>query len=165
VALLSRYPVRRWFDVRLPALRSPVPMRVARGRLSLVRDEPRVGLVAEVASPGGPMTVIATHLSFVPWWNQLQLRRLVQAVDALPGECPQLLLGDLNTPRPRAALRLGWRPLVRALTFPASMPDRQLDHILGRGDLPAVTACEARAMPLSDHRAMVADLGQEAVGR
>jgi hypothetical protein len=35
----------------------------------------------------------------------------------------------------------------------------QIDHALGHGLLPPVAAAEARELPLSDHRALVIDLG------
>src|SRR5919199_2180644 len=42
VALLSRYPVRSWRRMPLPALRTPVPLRVGSRRTpTIVRDEPR----------------------------------------------------------------------------------------------------------------------------
>jgi endonuclease/exonuclease/phosphatase (EEP) superfamily protein YafD len=37
-------------------------------------------------------------------------------------------------------------------------PDRQLDHILLRGDFGAVLGSSAPELPLSDHRALVVDL-------
>ncbi|NUQ32631.1 MAG: endonuclease, partial [Dermatophilaceae bacterium] len=65
IALLSRFPVRGWRVVRLAPVPVPVPMRF-RGRLrpELVRDEPRVAVVADVATQGGTVTVVNTHLSF-----------------------------------------------------------------------------------------------------
>jgi endonuclease/exonuclease/phosphatase family metal-dependent hydrolase len=155
VALLTRLPVLEAWDVRLPALRGQVPtfFRGRRGPV-LVRDEPRVAAVARLDAPGGPLTVVSTHLSFVPGWNAVQLRRLAGAVRAQPR---LVLMGDLNLgPGPVAALtRL--RPLARGLTFPAHAPDRQLDHVLGRGSLP-VTGTAVRPMALSDHCALVVDL-------
>ena len=75
VALLSRYPVSAWQIVRLPVLRAPSPTWFRGSRLpTLVRDEPRVAVVAQVETPGGTVSVANTHLSFVPWWNGRQLR-------------------------------------------------------------------------------------------
>ena len=52
VALLSRYPVRRWDVVRLPALPVSVPYRfTGQRRPSLVRDEARVAVMARVGAP------------------------------------------------------------------------------------------------------------------
>ena len=143
IALLSRLPVAAWRVVRLPRLRFP-----------LSREEPRVGLVAEVSSGWGPVTFASTHLSFVPWWNGLQLRALVATVASTPRP---LLLGDLNMGTRRAQAVSGLRSLARHPTFPAEAPARQLDHVLAGAPLRAVSS-EARSTPISDHCALVVDL-------
>jgi endonuclease/exonuclease/phosphatase family metal-dependent hydrolase len=148
VALLTRRPVRSWREVRLPALPVPVPWRFGGRRPVLVHDEPRVGLVAEVEGPDGPLAVACTHLSFLPGWNLVQLRLLARA---LPPRA--LLLGDLNLHPPTARRVTGMTPLAAGLTFPAHAPDRQIDHVLGRGVVAAGPA-RVHALPLSDHRAL-----------
>ncbi len=156
IALLSRHPVRDWHVVRLPALPVRSPVLVGRRRLVVVKDEPRVGLAAVVDTPAGALTVANTHLSFVPGWNVLQLRRLLRALRVLPG--PTLLLGDLNIPGRLPRLLAPWTPLAALPTFPSTAPRHQLDHVLGCGALPRVVSCEAPRMPLSDHRALVVEL-------
>jgi endonuclease/exonuclease/phosphatase family metal-dependent hydrolase len=154
IALLSRWPASEFREVRLPSLPFPVPLFLGNPRRwVLVRDEPRVGLAAAIESPVGPLTVANTHLSFIPGWNAVQLRRLAVAVRALPG--PRLLLGDLNTGRPRLP---GWRVLARAHTYPASPPGRQLDHVLAEGVGADVRAARAVRCRLSDHLALVVDV-------
>jgi endonuclease/exonuclease/phosphatase family metal-dependent hydrolase len=157
VALLSRYPVRSWRRMSLPALRTPVPLRVASRRTPVVvRDEPRVAVTAVVGTPTGDVTVTATHLSFVPGWNALQLRRLGRELRARGGRV--VLMGDLNM-GPAQALRLtGMRALAAGLTFPVEAPARQIDHILGRGALPLRVTALVHRLPLSDHRALSVDL-------
>jgi endonuclease/exonuclease/phosphatase family metal-dependent hydrolase len=154
VALLSRYPVRSWRVVRLPSLPTRVPM-VFRGRRRpvLVHDEPRVAVAAVLDGPFGPVTVVNTHLSFLPGWNVLQLRRLVRSMAGTPE--PMLLLGDLNMDPPRPARVSGMRSLAAELTFPQDHPSRQLDHVLVRGPLAAGGPAEAIELPLSDHRALL----------
>jgi endonuclease/exonuclease/phosphatase family metal-dependent hydrolase len=152
VALLSRLPVARWDVLRLPALRGQVPVRFpGRRRPELVRDEPRIAVVAHLDD--GP-TVAGTHLSFIPWWNLVQLRRLV---GALPRSGPLALLGDLNMQPAPAARATRLQPLVSAPTYPVAAPYEQIDHVLGRGLRPG--AGGAVRMPLSDHRALVVDVG------
>lgn len=156
IALLSRHPVKEWRVVRLPALRVRSPIRTHDRRLVLVKDEPRVAVAAVVATPTKDITVVTTHLSFVPGWNTLQLRRLVAALRDLPK--PQLLTGDLNIAGPLPRLLAGWEPLVVAKTFPLGEPKVQLDHVLGLGELPAPSDAGAPRLPLSDHRAAYVDL-------
>jgi endonuclease/exonuclease/phosphatase family metal-dependent hydrolase len=157
VALLSRCPVESWRVVQLPPLRLPAPWIFHGSRRPvLVRDEPRVAVVADVLLPAGAahrrLTVATTHLSFLHGWNVVQLRRLRRALAAVEG--PLVLMGDLNMGRSTAELASGLSSTVRADTFPAAAPDRQIDHILSRG-LSAPFHGGAVRLPLSDHQALV----------
>lgn len=160
VGLVSRLPVVSWQVVRLPRapVRSPVFVPGMGRRMTLLADEPRLGLVAVLDTPAGPLTVTSTHLSFVPGWNLVQLRRLTRRLGALAG--PQVLLGDLNLPGPLPRLVSGWRSLATVPTYPGPAPRLQLDHALGHGDLPAVTAVAAVELAVSDHRALLVDLAE-----
>lgn len=157
IALVSRYPVRSWRVTILPAMRGAVPV-VHRGsrRLALARDEPRAALAAVLDTPTGPFTAVATHLSFLPGWNAVQLRALVRMCRALPR--PLALLGDLNLGPQLAARVSGWRGAAHASTFPASAPDRQLDHVLLDGPVRAAGPAVALDAGVSDHRALVVDV-------
>jgi endonuclease/exonuclease/phosphatase family metal-dependent hydrolase len=146
IGLVSRWPVSA-SPVLLPGTR----------RVLWLQDEPRVGLVAVVQTPHGPVTVGTTHLSFVPLWNGKQLRTLTAAMQQLPG--PHVLLGDLNMPGGFPRWLTGWRSLAQTPTYPAWDPKMQLDHVLGTGDLPPVLAVETPELPLSDHRALLVELG------
>ncbi len=157
VALLSRCPVQSWQVLRLPRLRVPTPWVFHGSRHPvLVRDEPRVAVVADVALPGGRLWVAATHLSFLHGWNVVQLRRLRGALARAAD--PLVLMGDLNMSRRTAELASGLSSTVLAPTFPAPEPTRQIDHILARG-LPGPFRGGAVPASLSDHRALVLDLG------
>jgi endonuclease/exonuclease/phosphatase family metal-dependent hydrolase len=156
VALVSRFPVRRWLIHRLPAAptRSPVPVG---GRVLMLPDEPRVLLAAVVDTPHGPVTVATTHLSFVPGWNVRQLRRAVRALRALPG--PRVLLGDLNLPAGVARVASGWRVAARLPTYPSTTPKIQLDHVLVDPAFPAtVGTVSTPPTGVSDHRPLVVEL-------
>jgi endonuclease/exonuclease/phosphatase family metal-dependent hydrolase len=157
VGLVSRWPVTAWQVVRLPAakVRAPVLLPGTR-RVIWLQDEPRVGLLATVQTPSGPLTVGTTHLSFVPGRNGAQLRTLTAAMSRLPG--PHVLLGDFNLPGPLPRLLTRWRSLARTATYPSPEPRVQLDHVLATGDLPPVTSVDALALPVSDHRALVVQL-------
>jgi endonuclease/exonuclease/phosphatase family metal-dependent hydrolase len=154
IALLSRWPVTGWRTIRMPGLPLRVPHRwPGSRRLTWVRDEQRVALVAEVHSPHGLLRVVATHLSFVPWSGGRQLRRLLaEAVGA------DVLMGDLNMAPERAARMTGMRPLATAPTFPAGAPTTQLDHLLTGSAALVARHGAAVELPVSDHLALVADL-------
>lgn len=156
VALLSRYPVDAWHLVRLPPAPVRVPHRPA-GRLRpvWVRDEHRVTLLADVRTPGGPMRVATTHLSFLPVSSGQQLRMLTRSLGRSPG--PTLLVGDLNMSARRAERITGMTPIVLEPTFPSAQPSVQLDHVLCDRPLGPVRA-GARVTEVSDHRALVVDL-------
>jgi endonuclease/exonuclease/phosphatase family metal-dependent hydrolase len=154
IALLSRLPVVSWRVVRLPAstVRLPVWFRGMKAP-QFVCDEPRVAVAAVLEGPNGQFTVCNTHLSFVPAWNVLQLRRLMRSLEGTRE--PLVLMGDLNM-QPRRAVRVsGLRPIATGMTFPASDPRRQLDHLLVRGPVRATGPATALQLPLSDHRALV----------
>ena len=157
IALLSRFPVTSWQVLRLPHLPARFPMysRVPH-RMKMTNDEPRAAIVARVETPLGPMTVVNTHLSFVPGWNRRQLSWIVSELRALPG--PRLVVGDLNLTSTAAQRRSGLRTLAVAPTYPAHRPRRQLDHVLT--DDPELRARhrETPLMPISDHRPLVVDL-------
>ena len=157
VGLVSAHPVRSWHVLRLPAarVRSPILLPGTR-RVLWLQDEPRAVLAAVVDGPYGAMTVASTHLSFLPGWNAVQLRRTVRFLGALPG--PRVLLGDLNMPALPAGAVSRWRVLGRRPTYPAPEPRVQFDHVLGTGALPPVRDVDTPVLPVSDHRPLVVEL-------
>jgi len=156
IALLARYPAR-WLEVvRLPAFPVRVPLfSRGRRRFSLVGDEPRVATRAVLDTPRGEVLVATTHLSFLRGWNLVQLLHLRRALE--PSSLPLVVLGDLNMGVVPAVRVTGLRPLVRAPTFPADKPCRQIDHILARG-LSSAGPATAHQLPLSDHRALTVEV-------
>jgi endonuclease/exonuclease/phosphatase family metal-dependent hydrolase len=166
VALLSRYPVTGWEVVRLAPVPTRFPMMFKGSRRpTWVRDEPRVAVVATVQTPYGELSVVNTHLSFIPWWHGRQLHSLVRSVEHV--RRPLVLMGDLNMRPTRAQTLTGMRPLASGLTFEAHAPREQIDHVLLDGELesrgavrgrPANTSSAAVDLPLSDHRALVVDV-------
>lgn len=156
VALVSRFPVESWHVLRLdpvPLVRLPVRTE---GAVWWLRDEPRVVIAARLHTPAGPLTVAATHLSFVPGWNLRQLHRTVQWLRTLPG--PTVLLGDLNLPAGLARRASGYDVLARSITYPARRPCLQLDHALGHGPVPPVRRSWVRREKVSDHLALSIEL-------
>jgi endonuclease/exonuclease/phosphatase family metal-dependent hydrolase len=157
VALLSRYPARSWQVLRLPRIRPTFPLWLSGPRkLIIVREEPRAVVVAHLDTPAGPLAVANTHLSFVPGWRRVQLRRIVQ--DLAPLAEPVVIMGDLNMPEPWPTRISGYTALASHPTFPLEHPTEQLDHILLRGRLGRVRSSSAPLFDLSDHRALLVDL-------
>lgn len=152
IGLISRRPVRAWHVLRLQPAPFRLPVHATGGRRAWFSDEPRVALAAELDG----LTVVTTHLSFVPGWNLHHLRQVTRWAARLPG--PQVLLGDLNCGPATVRLARGWRPLGVGATFPATRPRRQIDHLLGRGRLPPVTRVDIPQLPLSDHRPLLVTL-------
>jgi endonuclease/exonuclease/phosphatase family metal-dependent hydrolase len=164
IALLSRYPVLRWQDIVLPALRPSfrVLLPVVRRHLT-VSEEPRAAVVAHLQTPAGPLVVANTHLTWVPGSGVRQLQEVTRALGEIPD--PVLLVGDFNMWGPLPRMITGYRQLAEHPTYPAAKPNRQLDHILQRGRGPAVLASRAVRLGVSDHLALVVDLADEPTQR
>jgi endonuclease/exonuclease/phosphatase family metal-dependent hydrolase len=148
IGLASRIPVKAWHRMDLPA--SWFGMALAyptdKGfRLKYAKDEPRVAIIAELENG---YTIAATHLSFVPFWNFYQLRKLMRFMKKLPGE--HLIIGDINLPWDIPRRYTSWNSLASKKTFPAYKPSLQFDYILSQKKL---RACEIRIppSPMSDH--------------
>jgi endonuclease/exonuclease/phosphatase family metal-dependent hydrolase len=160
VAVVSRLPVLRWAVRRFAAAPARLPLLVpgeGRSRVLLVPDEPRAALAAVVQGPHGPLTVVATHLSFVPGFNVRQLRAITRWAETLPQ--PAFVLGDLNLPGRIPARITGWAPLVSVATYPSRGPRVQLDHVLAHGvGRACVSAGQAWRTDVSDHRPLSVDL-------
>jgi endonuclease/exonuclease/phosphatase family metal-dependent hydrolase len=158
IGLASRWPVREWRVRRFDPAPVPMPLMVpGQPGLTRVDDEPRVALAAVVESPSGPLTVVTTHLSFVPGWNVAQLRALTRWSADLPG--PRFLLGDLNLPGSVPRLVTGWASLARVATYPSRRPRVQFDHVLAESARTVrVRSVHTRALPVSDHCGLVVDV-------
>ncbi|MEO7746467.1 MAG: endonuclease/exonuclease/phosphatase family protein [Actinomycetota bacterium] len=161
VGLVSRWPVLTWQVRRFAAARGFLPLVMpgeggGRPQLLVVPEEPRAALAAVVQTPRGPVTVVSTHLSFVPWAAVRQLRAIARWTAGMPG--PRLLLGDLNLPGGLPARLTGWQRLARTPTFPSGGPRIQLDHALGHGWHGVHAQVTTPRVGLSDHRPLVVHL-------
>lgn len=160
IALLSRFEALTWQVLRLPRIPVKFPMFLPRpARLQMIDEEPRAAVLARFATDLGPLTVANTHLSLVPGWNRVQLRRLARDLRGFPG--PRVLMGDLNMRPPKPQRSTGLRPLGTALTFPVGSPHRQLDHILTDDARLVAEACSAPALSISDHRPLIIDVSRQ----
>jgi endonuclease/exonuclease/phosphatase family metal-dependent hydrolase len=168
IGLVSRLPVLAWRVRRLGASRAVLPMPLpgpaGRPRLLLVPDEPRAAVAAVVDAPGGPVTVVSTHLSFAPHVSVQQLLGLRRWLRSLPA--PVVVAGDLNLPGPVPRWLTGWTPLASGRTYPAADPRVQLDHLLlaGAGGSTRAPAGDGgpgrpgRPGPVSDHLPLTAEV-------
>ncbi|HSR86180.1 MAG TPA: endonuclease/exonuclease/phosphatase family protein [Streptosporangiaceae bacterium] len=96
-------------------------------------DVPRFGqVVTTQLASGASVRVVNAHLTH-RLTSPIQLRALRQRLQtgtSQTGRVPTVLAGDLNMPRPFAALSISYDATVRGKTWPASRPFFQLDHIL-----------------------------------
>lgn len=158
VSLLSRYPALGWEVLELPRIPFRCPrVRHHPRRLAWAFEEPRAAVLGRFETPGGVLTAVCTHLSFVPGWGQLQLLAIRRALARVEG--PVVLMGDLNLPGGQPARLTGYRSLARLPTMPTGRPTRQIDHILLRGGPGVVREADNPEMELSDHRALVVEVG------
>lgn len=159
IALLSRFPALSWQVLRLPRMPVKFPMYLpGPGRVQVVDEEPRAAVLARLDTDLGRLTVANTHLSFVPGWNRVQLRRLARDLRGFAGA--RVLMGDLNMSPPAPERWTRMRPLATAPTFPIADPDRQLDHILTDDAGLVALDCWTPALSISDHRPLVVDVSR-----
>jgi endonuclease/exonuclease/phosphatase family metal-dependent hydrolase len=94
---------------------------------------PRLAQVLSLDLAGGStVRVVNTHLTH-RLTSPMQLRALRRRLryDAVSADrLPTIVAGDLNMPRPFAAMSIHYDVTVRGKTWPASRPFIQLDHIL-----------------------------------
>ena len=101
--------------------------------VALADDVPRFAQATTLKLAGGArVRVVNTHLTHrLTSPLQLQsLRRRLRPEATQSGTIPTIIVGDLNMPRPLAALQLSYAATVRGKTWPATRPLVQLDHIL-----------------------------------
>ncbi len=126
-------------------------------RWMLKQREPRVALIARVEVDGASATVVATHLGVPLRENGIQLAALLRHLVSHPLRV--LLLGDCNRAAPLARpelARAGYDLAGGPATFPALRPLLRIDHVAARGG--SVAAVEVVRTPISDHRAVIAEV-------
>lgn len=158
VALLSRWPVRR--DTLVPLTVVAPPGRTVEGR------EQRGVLRAEIAAPGGAISILNTHLDATgdEVWRAQEIATVLRVAREVGQGMPLLVGGDFNAlpaspihPELRAAgLRDAWPECGQGdpMTFPVDTPTRRIDYLyLGAG----ARCVSARVLPsdASDHRALL----------
>jgi endonuclease/exonuclease/phosphatase family metal-dependent hydrolase len=154
ISFISKVPIN---EIRLLELgQSPlgIPLVIPneskgkmRPRVIYVSDEPRI---AQAAILENGITVINTHLSFVPGFNLRQLRMIKKWAKSLPGK--KILIGDLNLPGKVPAKVLGWNQLVEEKTYPSWKPRIQFDHALSADfTVSEIKKLQIPTLGISDH--------------
>jgi endonuclease/exonuclease/phosphatase family metal-dependent hydrolase len=129
--------------------------------LSYPEREPRRAICCDVATPFGPLRVIATHLGLSLRERRSQAITLLKMLGRL--DRPTVALGDFNDWLWAGSVR---RSLARALpgcsrhrTFPARLPIFQLDRIyLSPASALISSRTDHRARAISDHLPVIADI-------
>ena len=137
IGIVSKIPVKHWD--RLELGNSPfgmplvIPAENKKGKQSVkmiyVADEPRVALAATLDNG---WTVINTHLSFVPFVNYCQLRKIKKWAAQLSAQygTQALIIGDMNLPKGLPAVASKWNSLVEQNSYPSWGGKVQFDYIL-----------------------------------
>jgi len=132
--IISRIPIIEEFRLELGRSKVGAPLAIpqtipgqSRPKIKVIyiHDEPRV---AHAVALENGITVINTHLSFVPGMNVYQLRKIHHWAKTLPGE--KVLVGDLNLPGKLPEKIMKWRSGVEQFTYPSWGARLQFDHIL-----------------------------------
>jgi endonuclease/exonuclease/phosphatase family metal-dependent hydrolase len=132
--IISRIPIVEEFRLELGRSRVGAPLAIPQNppgssrpkmKLIYIHDEPRV---AHAVYLQNGITVINTHLSFVPGVNAYQLRKIRQWAKTLPGK--KILVGDLNLPGNIPERIMKWRSAATEFTYPSWGARLQFDHIL-----------------------------------
>ncbi len=100
-------------------------------RLDLPGLEPRGAVIADLAGPGGPLRVVATHLGLTRRHRRQQLDRITGVVNGL-SPLPTIILGDFNewaSLRGLEPLSAGYTVLAPGHSFHAARPIAPLDRI------------------------------------
>jgi endonuclease/exonuclease/phosphatase family metal-dependent hydrolase len=137
IGIVSKVPVKHWD--RLELGNSPfgmplvIPAENKKGKQSVrmiyVADEPRVALAATLDNG---WTIINTHLSFVPFVNYRQLRKIKKWAAELTAKhgTQALIIGDMNLPKGLPAVGSKWKSLVEQNSYPSWGGKVQFDYIL-----------------------------------
>ena len=156
IALASTIEVVKWHRLDLGNAPIGMPLLVpgddgkpGKLRPIYIRDEPRVALAATLANG---ITVINTHLSFVPGYNIKQLRAIKRWALQLESEMNStaIIVGDLNLPKNLPVVASQWRSLATQATYPSWGAKIQFDYILTRSSL-AAKQLPTVATGVSDH--------------
>lgn len=180
--LLTRLPVKRARVLRLVGRRTPFIhdgrqgdflSELKRGRINGWRfkwPDRRACLYAQLDGSEGPLVVGVAHLSTVRDVARRQFRDVLTGFDKFAPGIPAVLIGDMNLRIEHVEEELEKRNnrrgtpgnrfeiLHRGNGSPSWAPIIQIDHVVGRGFVGVSST--VMQMPVSDHAAVVVELGQ-----
>lgn len=150
MALLSRHPIARAWEIPLPT-----------------GNEPRVALAAEIAHPAGTFVAVNVHFDWVAddGFRFAQASTLTRALDELVW--PYVLLGDFNDGPGSRTLELfqiraeeARKPKAERSTFPSTEPVKEIDFVFAapRGAWEVDGARVVDEREASDHRPVFASV-------
>ena len=136
IGIVSKISVMSWHRLNLGNSPLGLPLIVpgdesgkGRPRFIYVKDEPRLALAAVLENG---LTVVNTHLSFVPGFNLSQLRRVKRWALSIAESTGTraVVVGDLNLPKNLPIVASQWQSLVTQNTYPSWGGKIQFDYIL-----------------------------------
>jgi endonuclease/exonuclease/phosphatase family metal-dependent hydrolase len=139
IGLITNIPVKKWEVLALGKSVIGLPLAFPdpsggpdvrpKLRLIYVKDEPRYAVAAQLENG---FTVVNMHLSFVPFVNLFQLRKIKQWARQLSKQygTQVLIMGDLNLPKGIPAMGSRWNSLITQNTYPSWGAKIQFDYIL-----------------------------------
>lgn len=156
--IISRIPIVAEFRLELGRSKVGAPLAIPQTppgatkpkiKVIYIHDEPRVAHAVQLENG---ITIINTHLSFVPGMNVFQLIKIQHWVKQLPGK--KILLGDFNLPGKLPSKIMGWKSAAEQFTYPSWGAKVQFDHILLGGPdikLERHLQCVRSSAGVSDH--------------
>ena len=139
IGLITNIPVTKWEVLALGKSVIGLPLIFPAGdrngsskpklRFIYVKDEPRYAVAAQLENG---FTVVNMHLSFVPFVNLFQLRKIKKWAKKLSQQygTQVLIMGDLNLPKGIPAIWSNWNSLITQNTYPSWGAKIQFDYIL-----------------------------------
>lgn len=161
IGLVSKIPVTSWHRLELNVAPVGIFMKLPRNgtiKRVYVHDHPR-SAIAAVLENG--WLVINTHLSFVPFFNYLQLLQVKRWARQLPIKDKNkiIIMGDLNLRFAPLVRGINWNSLATLDTFPSWSPGVQIDYILSQKVASEdVVSVELAPSGISDHLPISVDV-------
>jgi endonuclease/exonuclease/phosphatase family metal-dependent hydrolase len=163
IGLISKIPVLSWHRIELNVAPIGIFMKLARdGKIKreYVHDHPRAAIAAILENG---WLVINTHLSFVPFFNYLQLLQVKRWARHLPvtDKNKIIIMGDLNLRFSPLVRGINWNSLANKRTFPSWSPRLQIDYVLSQKVASEdVLHIDIAPSGISDHLPIIVELVQ-----